>query len=165
MDFSKPVYSVPNICKVYFSFSGKSLAYNPLEPEFENTILSNGLIQETYFHKGSIQFSENSKQINAGTIYEQTLSISFNSSDANRSTRITTLEKANHIIIILTNGEKFIMGRNDFYQNKKPILNTTNNHIKTSAEFYCESIIPISKYIGNVLIGTPGIVPLDLMSM
>jgi len=164
MDYSKKVHSVPNICKVYFDFTGKSLALNPNQPSFIDTILSNGLVKETYFHKTSVQFTETSSEGVAGIKYEQTFSITFNSNDAKRYQRIHDLHKVNHIIIQLTNGEHLVFGRNDYFQNKKPICTTSNTHVKTSAEFYCESIIPISKYLGNVLVGLPGIIPLDFIN-
>lgn len=163
MDFSKKVHSVPNICKVYFDFTGKSLAFNPNEVNFQDTLILNGLIQETYFHKGSIQFSESSAETVSGVKYEQTVNISFNSSDPDRAKRIQELHKVRHIILQLTNGEHLIIGRNDYFQNKKPKCSTSNNHIKTAAEFYSESVIPVSKYIGNVISGLPDIIPLVLL--
>ena len=163
MDFAKKVQSVPNICKVFLDFTGKSLAYNPEEANFQDTLLSNGLVQETYFHKGTIQFAENSTEVPAGTKYDQTLNISFNSSDPDRAKRIQELRKIRHVILVLTNGEKIVIGRNDYFQNKKPKVNTVNNHIKTAAEIYTESIIPASNYIGNVLVGLPDIIPLTLI--
>lgn len=163
MDFAKKVNSVPNICKVYFDFTGKSLAYNPEGANFQDTLLSNGLVQETYFHKGTIQFAENSTEVPAGTKYDQTLNISFNSSDPQRHERITQMHKVRHIILELTNGERLVIGRNDYFQNRKPKVSTTNNQIKTAVEFYTESIIPASKYIGNVLVGLPDIIPLTFI--
>ncbi|HLV52168.1 MAG TPA: hypothetical protein VKY44_09465 [Flavobacterium sp.] len=163
MDYSKKVPSVPNICKVYFDFTGRSLALNPEEPDFNDTVLSNGFIQETYFHKGSIQFSENSSETTAGVKYEQTINISFNSSDKDRIPRIQQLHTVKHIILKLTNGEQLLIGRNDYFQNKKPKTSTTNNHAKTIVEYYTESILPVSNYIGNVITGLPEIIPLVLM--
>lgn len=163
MDFSQKVQNVPNICKVFFDFTGKSLAFNPNTTNFQDTIISNGLIEETYFHKGSIQFAETSTETIADVKYEQTLNISFNSADANRAQRIQEMHKVKHIVIVLTSGEQILFGRNDYFQNKKPKANTANNHIKTSVEFYTESIIPISKYIGNVLVGLPEIIPLTFI--
>lgn len=162
MDLSKKVHSVPNICKVYLDFTGKSIAFNTTAANFGYTLISNGLILETYFQKGSVQFTENSSEAPAGVKYDQTLNISFNSSDPDRAKRIQEMHKIRHVILELTNGEIILIGRNDYFQNKKPKINTTNNHIKTSVEIYTESIIPASKYIGNVLVGLPDIIPLTL---
>lgn len=163
MDFAKKVQSVPNICKVFLDFTGRSIAFNPTAANFGDTLISNGLIQETYFHKGSIQFAENSSETSAGTKYDQTVNISFNSSDPDRAKRIQELHKIRHIILVLTNNENIVIGRNDYFQNKKPKVNTVSNHIKTAAEIYTESIIPASNYIGNVLVGLPDIIPLTLI--
>ena len=163
MDFSKKVSSAPNICKVYLDFTGKSLAYNPSSATFHDTIVTNGLIKETYFHKSTIQFSEISIETAAGTKFEQRLSISFNNNDQDRSKRLLQLIGVKHIILKLDTGEVLCIGRNDYVQNKKPNLETTNTHIKTQADFSCESIIPASNYIGNILINLPGIIPLDFI--
>lgn len=160
MDLSKKVSTVPNICKVYLDFTGKSLAFNPNVANFGDTIITNGLIQETYFQKGSIQFSEKSAETAAGVKYVQEINISFNSSDADRAKRIHEMHNIHHVILELTNGETIVIGRNDYFQNKKPKVNTSNNQIKTVVEIATESMIPTSNYIGNVLVGLPDIIPL-----
>ena len=163
MNLFTKVSSVPNICALYFDLSGKSIAFDPDDVNFHHTVVSNGLIQESYFQKSTVQFSEKASETTPGTKIEQTLTVSFNSSDEKRSERIMELMGVRHIIIKLTNGETLIMGRNDYFQNKKPLVTINSNHIKTTAEFYCESIIPISRYIGNVLVGLPNILPLTLV--
>lgn len=163
MDYSKKVASVPNICKIYLDFTGKSLAFNPDDVNFNDTVISNGLIQETYFQKGSVQFTESSAETAAGVKYEQKLNLSFNSADNQRAIRIHDLHNIRHVILELTNGELLIMGRNDYFQNKKPIVSTNSTHIKTTAEITTESVIPLTKYIGNAISGLPEIIPLMLI--
>lgn len=157
------VSSVPKICAVYFDLSGKSIAFNPDAVNFHHTVITNGFIEESYFHKSTIQFSESASELAAGTKFEQKLSMSFNNSDPNRADRMMELFTVRHIILELTNGERLVLGRNDYFQNKKPIISVNSDHIKLTAEFYSESIIPISKYIDNVLIGLPNILPMTLI--
>lgn len=163
MSLFTKVSSVPKICAVYFDLSGKSIAFDPDAVNFHHTSIVNGFIEESYFHKSTIQFSESSSETAAGTKFEQKLSMSFNNSDPNRANRMMELLSVRHVILDLTNGERLVLGRNDYFQNKKPVISTSSDHIKLTAEFYSESIIPISKYIDNVLVGLPNILPMTLI--
>ena len=163
MDLFKKVSSVPNICKIFFDLTGSSIAYAPEDPNFENSLLTNGFLVDVYFQKSSIQFSEESSEENAGIRYTQTLNLSFVNSDALRADRLQELHRVRNIIIKLTNGETFVLGRNDFYQNKKPSLKSQSSLVKTSLEFYSESTVPITKYIGNILVNIPDAVPLHFV--
>lgn len=160
MSLFKKVQGTPNICAIYLDFTGESINYDVSSSSFHGTILANGATYETHFQKGNVSFQEDSSEVAAGILFKQKLSITFNSSDENRSDRILEYHKTKHVIIKLTNGEVFVLGRNDFTQNKKPTITTNSNGKITSVEFYTESIIPISKYLGSLVIGLPEIIPL-----
>lgn len=160
MNLLKKVSGTPNICTIYLDFTGESVNYDASSSSFHNTILANGATFETHFQKGNVSFQEESSEVAAGILFKQKLSITFNSSDSKRSERILEYHKTKHVIIKLTNGEVFVLGRNDFKQNKKPIITTNSNDKISSVEFYSESIIPISKFLGSLIIGLPEIIPL-----
>lgn len=160
MTLLKKVSKTPSICSIYLDFTGDSINLDFQSSSFHSTILTNGLLEETHFQKGSVSLSEESDETAAGTYFKQTLQITFNSSDENRSERITEYHKTKHIIIKLSNGETLIMGRNDFKQNKRPRITSSHTHNKSTIQFYCESILPLSKYGGSVLVGLPEIIPL-----
>lgn len=160
MNLLNKVSSTPSICEILLDFTGESINYSLQEVNFKNTLLTNGLITETHFQKGNVSFSEQSAESKAGLYFKQTLSITFNSSDKDRYERILKYHCTKNIIIVLNNGERFLMGRNDFKQNRRPKIESTNTHQKSTIEFYTESIVPISKYLGTVIVGLPEIIPL-----
>lgn len=160
MQLLKKVSGTPNICSIYLDFTGDSINLDVNSSSFHGTVLTNGATFETHFQRGSVSFSEESSEVAAGTLFKQKLSISFNSSDQYRSERILEYNKTKNIILKLSNGECFIMGRNDFKQNRSPIITTSSTFQKTIVEFYTESIIPISRYLDLTVFGFPEIIPL-----
>lgn len=160
MQLLKKVSGSPNICSVFLDFTGDSISYDVESSSFHTTMLVNGATFETHFQRGNVSFQEDSSESPAGVIFKQKLSITFNSSDQYRSERILEYNKTKNIIVKLSNGESFVIGRNDFKQNKRPVITTSSNSQKTTVEFYTESIIPITRYLGSLVIGFPEIIPL-----
>lgn len=160
MSLLNKVSKTPSICSIYLDFTGDSINLDLNGSSFHSTMLTNASLEETHFQRGNVSFSEESDESPAGIYFKQNLQISFNSSDQNRSERIIEYHKTKHILIKLSNGETLIMGRNDFKQNKRPRITSNNTHNKSTIQFYGESIIPISRYQGSVLVGLPEIIPL-----
>lgn len=162
MSLLNKVSKTPSICEVYLDFTGQSINLDFNDASFYASMIANGTIEETHFQKGSVSFSEESENSPGGLFFKQNLQITFNSSDENRLERILEYHKTKNVIIKLSDGNSFVLGRNDFSQNRSPKITSSNTHNKTTIQFYTESIIPVSKYQGTVLVGLPEIIPLIL---
>lgn len=134
----------PIICGIELDFSGQ------LDPQnatgFQQFYDSKGNLltwEEIYFGKKTVTFRETSKESKEGTSYTQKLTIKFPSNDKNRSKRIELIKKVKFIKLILDTGEKMVIGRNDFFQNKRPQVIISSNVAQTTVSFTAQSIFPI----------------------
>lgn len=144
MNFSEKVKEKPFICGIEFDFNGSLSPSSKAEfSRFYNSYENNNAFMKAYFSQRSISFTETSEHTNSGTIYNQKLSIQFPSNDLNRSLRIEMLKFVRFIKLKLNTGKEMVLGRNDFYQNAKPVLKTSSNLTITKAEFSTTSIFPM----------------------
>lgn len=156
--FSK-VTNFPYICAIDISLTGMVISD---AGDFHSSTTSGALFMKSHFRKGDIQFSEQSEKQDAGVIYKQKLRITFNSSDSKRSKRMDLIHAARFVRITMTDDTEFIIGRNDYTQNR-PLDVTVKSDLQTSTiEFYAESITPLTKYNQNVILGFPGFIPVIL---
>lgn len=137
------VQSTPSICAIKVSFDGSIAPSNiPEWQPFYNSFLSQTDSEKIYFGFGSVSFTEESENSNAGTSYKQTLTIQFPSTDKKRSERLAMLSRAKFIAIVLTSGLEIILGRNDIAQNARPKTKMESNIKKAQLQFQTTSIFP-----------------------
>lgn len=156
--FSK-VTNYPFICSIDISLTGNIISDSG---DFDNSVTSGALFVKSHFRKGDIQFSEQSKETDAGVLYTQKLRLSFNSSDVYRSKRLDLVHAARFVKIKLTDDTEYILGRNDYTQNR-PLEVAVKSDLQTSTiEFSAESILPLTRFTNNVVTGFPGYIPVIL---
>lgn len=153
------VKSTPHICAVYVDFLGEAIPSHLTEwQSFYDSSIKEADFKKTYIGLGSVAFSENSQESRSGTTYLQKLSITFPTADKYRSERIEYFRKVKNIKIELTNGQSFVLGRNDFFQNRKPKLKTSSDHNLTKIEFDIMTIFPTG-FEQSQLYGLPTLIP------
>ncbi|WP_372744301.1 hypothetical protein [Lutibacter sp.] len=131
----------PDVCAVELDFEGKlTPEYAKIAQNFFNSRENGNVWKPTYFGKKTISFSETSKKSTAGTSYNQTITITFPSNDLLRSDRLELFKMVKFIKLVLTNGAKLVIGRNDFFQNSPPKVKTESNLKITTVTFSTESI-------------------------
>lgn len=134
----------PFICAIELDFSGNLTPNNSNVPRSFFNSLGNSLTwEEAYFGKKTVSLKETSKNVAAGTQYTQKLSIKFPSTDINRSERIYLFNKVKFVKIVMNTGLKLVLGRNDFFQNKKPAVTASSTTTHTIITFTSNSIFPI----------------------
>lgn len=137
------VYTNPNICGIQLDVSAKEFAAGNFDIQpFYNTNITEGQFKEVYYTKGSARFSETSSETSSGIVYAQKVNIKFPSNDANRSRRIEELRRAKFLSIKFSNGQKLILGRNDFFQNTRPNISVKSSEKVTQVEFTTTSLFP-----------------------
>jgi hypothetical protein len=134
----------PYICGIEFDFTGQLTPLDSAEIQSFFSSKANQLTwKESYFGKKTVSFRETSKpDKKANTVYLQTLKIKFPSNDQNRSDRIYLFSKIKFIRIILNNSASLVIGRNDFFQNKRPVVKITSDEKMTIVTFTTKSIFP-----------------------
>jgi hypothetical protein len=144
MQLLKKVTSKAFICKIYIDYIG---ALTPVSSsENQNFFDAKGnefTWRDTHFGKQSVSFRETEKQTKAGSIYTQSLKISFPNTDDKRTDRIEKIKTAKFIQIALSNGQLLVMGRNDYHQNKKPVIKASSTALKTTITFTTESMFSV----------------------
>jgi len=132
-----------NICDIEISFVANLLpSIDPLWQPFYNATIQNNDFTPTYFSKGSIDFKEESETTSAGIKYKQKFSFRFPCADAIRAERISLLLTAKFLRFKLTNGFWLTVGRNDYFQNTKPLLKIKTNKQLCDLEGETQSIYP-----------------------
>jgi hypothetical protein len=150
--FSK-VLSKPYPCKIFIDFSGQLVASNSQGvASFFNSKSVDPQWFEVYSGKAALSFGESSTETPAGTIYNQKVKLRFPSNDTLRAVRIDYFRKAKFIAIQLTDKRYLVIGRNDFFQNRKPVLVTESNEQLTEVNFDCRAINPAA-FLNNEISG------------
>lgn len=130
---------------------------------FCNSTFQDSDFTPTYAGFASINFSEESSESNAGISYKQKVSFRFPNSDKNRSERISLLHKIKYIKLKQTNGLDLVVGRNDFYQNKKPTIKVKNEEQLCLVEIETQSITPSGYTPSYTTYGLPVLIPVILL--
>jgi len=147
--FSK-VLSKPYPCKIFIDFSGQLVASNSQGvASFFNSKSVDPQWFEVYSGKAALSFGESSTETPAGTIYNQKVKLRFPSNDTLRAVRIDYFRKAKFIAIQLTDKRYLVIGRNDFFQNRKPVLVTESNEQLTEVNFDCRAIAPAAFLVND----------------
>jgi len=141
MSLLQKVNEAPFISKISLDFTGILTATN--EQETQNFFNSTGnelTWEDAYFGKRKVKFQETEKNVKGVSVFTQVLKINFPNSDKNRAARITFIKKAKFVKLELSNGLILVMGRNDFFQNKRPVIKASSDHKVTSVTFTTKSI-------------------------
>jgi len=130
---------------------------------FYNSFFENATFEKAYASLSSIFFSEESIQGPAGTYYKQKATWRFPEHDANRSERIALIHLIKFIKFKFTSGLDLIVGRNDVFQNSKPIIKVSSDGQLCVVEVETTSIFPSGFTPNPSAYGLPNIVPLSLL--
>lgn len=132
------ISGTPFICKIYLDFNGSlTPVKEAVNQNFFDSFGNQYTWKETHFGKKSVRFSETEKPTKAGAVFTQSLQITFPNSDALRSDRIEKVKTTKFVRIELSNGNSIVMGRNDYYQNKKLAITQKSDGLKTTITFKC----------------------------
>ncbi|MFA9191117.1 hypothetical protein AAGV28_07010 [Flavobacterium sp. FZUC8N2.13] len=163
MEVLERVYVNPNICGVELAFRGELVAASiPDWQHFFNSSMFAVDFSKTYVGLGSVVFGEESEKSAAGTIYKQSVTIRFPSTDKNRSERIALMDKVRFVKLNLTNGTYLVIGRNDYKQNARPKINIKTNVKTAEVVFETVSIFPSGFVDDANSVGLPSLIPLSL---
>jgi hypothetical protein len=135
------ITGTPFISKIYLDFNGNLIPVkNEVKNNFSGSIGNQYTWKSTHFSKNRVVYTETERETNAGSKYLQRLQIVFPNHDSNRSERIDKIKQAKFVRIELSNGVSIVLGRNDFYQNRKLKINHVSDALKTNITFSCETI-------------------------
>jgi len=165
MILSQRVPHLKNICGVAIDLSAFPVpSYSENTQSFYDSFLTTSNSKPVYFGKRTVKFSETSKESRAGIYYETTIEIQFPNSDENRALRIEEMRKAKFVIISLSGGNVFLVGRNDFFQNAKPSFKIQSDEQLTAVKYTAVSMFPsgfLPQYNAGLL---PHSIPVNLLN-
>ncbi|MGJ8760367.1 MAG: hypothetical protein ACSHXA_07455 [Polaribacter sp.] len=134
----------PFICKVYLDFNGSLTPTNSEDAQnFYNSSGNQYTWKPLYFSIKKVSFTETPKETSAGTQYTQKLSLSFPNSDDVRTDRIEKIKTTKFVRLELSNGVSYVLGRNDFFQNKPLEISATSTAYKTTISFKITTMFSI----------------------
>lgn len=144
MSILQKTAGAPFICKVYLDFNGELTPTKSEESQnFYNSSANQYTWKPLYFSMKRVSFVETPKTTSAGTQYVQKLSISFPNADALRTDRIEKIKTTKFVRLELSNGISYVLGRNDFFQNKPLEILASSNANKTTISFKIISMFSI----------------------
>jgi hypothetical protein len=151
-----------NACAIELSFDGVSKAsvIEGWQP-FYNSIMENAEFHKAGVSISSINYAQESVTSAAGTSYKQKVIFRFPNGDAYRADRIALMQKIKFVNIKLSDGRLLTIGRNDFNQNTKPIIKTTENSKACEVEIESQSIFPSGYTPSYDRFGLPVFIPLS----
>jgi len=165
MNFSSKVPNLNNICGIAIDLSSLPVpSYSETGQPFYDSYLLESNSQSIYYGKRTVKFEENSKKSRSGISFECTCSITFPSVDKDRSIRIEELLKTKFLIIKLSSGLSFLMGRNDYHQNADPLIKIDSDEQLSTVKFTVNSIFPtgfLPQYNSGLL---PHSIPVNLLN-
>lgn len=154
----------PNICGIQLDFGGTLIPSNIVgfQPFF-NSVAQNAQFQNIYHGKSTVSFSEESSKSAAGISWKQKIVFRFPVTDSMRATTLSNLHKIKSVKIELTNGLFLVIGRNDFFQNKRPDIAITANEKMAALEISSLSISPAGFIPDLKQYQLPAFIPLTLI--
>lgn len=158
------VLSNVHACSIELVFEGDVVPSNITgwQP-FYNSLFENATFEKAYASLSSIFFSEESIPSAAGTSYKQKLTWRFPEHDANRSERIALIHLIKFVKFKFTSGLDLIVGRNDVFQNAKPIIKVSSDGQLCVVEVETTSIYPAGFTPNPNAYGLPTFIPLSLL--
>lgn len=153
MDLSKKVSISPNACKVAIYTDGiPTAAVVQSLSSFFNIAHMNATPSQVYITSGSLRVAEKSKTTKNGVVYDQKITFRLPTSDELRAQRIHEFQKIKFLEITLSNKAKLLFGRNDYFQNAAPVIETTSSEKITEVSLSQQSISPLGFLIQNTFI-------------
>jgi len=116
-------------------------SYSENSQSFYDSYLADSGAESVYYGKKSVRFSENKKESRSGDYWEISAEITFPVTDKNRALRLEKFRKARYMILKLSNGLAFLIGRNDYYQNARPKIQIQNTEHFSRVKFTVKSIV------------------------
>lgn len=150
-----------NLCGVSFSFQGNA---NPSiitgwQPFYNATF--DGTFEKAYTTVASVNYDQESAKTTAGIVYTQKVTFILPNSDQYRADRIALIHKLKYVKLHLSEGQDIIIGRNDYFQNKKPNIKVSENHQRCAVEISNRSIYPTAYTPRANAYGLPSLIPLS----
>lgn len=131
------VEHLPVTCSIEISVTGnaKQRIFSGIGNFYDSTSADVNF-EDAYFGKGSLSFSEEMKPSNSGNVFRQKVIFRFPNNDLQRSERMDLLARVRFINIILSDGRKMIIGRNDIRQNARirPEIETNERQAEITIE-------------------------------
>lgn len=151
-----------NACEIQLAFDG--IAVPSIIAGWQP--FYNSIMEDAEFHKAgvsisSIDYAQESVTSKAGISYKQKVTFRFPNGDQYRADRIALMQKIKFVNIKLTDGRLLTIGRNDFNQNTKPIIKTTENTKVCEVEIESQSIFPTGYTPSYDRFGLPVFIPLS----
>ena len=144
-----------HICGVEIALVGKAIpSINPVWQRLYNSIFEDDDFQKVYAGLSSLNFSEESVNTSAGMYFKQKVTFRFPTTDNLRADRMMFFSKIKFIKLLLTNGLEIVVGRNDFEQNAKPVVEIKTNEQLAEVEVNTSSIFA-SGYTYSSINGSP----------
>lgn len=165
VDLARRVTAVPNICGIELAFGG-ILKPSTIEGYqiFNNSIPAGTDFARIYSGKASVNFSEDSDKTAAGIVWKQKLTFRFPASDKVRAERLELVHHVRFIKIKLDSGRSFVLGRNDFKQNARPVVDIKVTDKLAQVEIATRSIFATG-YIPEVNTdGLPVLFPINFIN-
>ena len=152
------------ICGIELSFGAAAVpSAIPGWQVFHNSTFTDNDFDKAYGSKSSFDFGEETVQGPAGTSYKQKVTFRFPVTDHKRAERIALLQKVKFVKLKLSTGLDIVIGRNDYFQNTKPVVTIKTNEHLCEVEVSSQSIFP-SGFTPNLNIyGLPTYVPVTLL--
>jgi hypothetical protein len=154
----------PFICGIEIAFNGDLLPSDipELQSFYDSKVIATDF-SPAHIGLGSVSFGEESSLGTGGTMWKQSVSIRFPSTDKNRSQRLALVSKARFIKLKLTDGKCLVIGRNDIKQNARPKIQVKTNIKTAEVQFETISIFPVGFVNGSKVVALPQLIPLILI--
>lgn len=163
MELLDKVTDNPNICGIELAFTGTLRPSDiPDWQPFFNSKMVGTDFKKTHIGLGSVSFGEESAIGTGGTLYKQSVVIRFPATDANRSERISLMQRVKFVRLILTNGRDLVIGRNDVQQNTPPKIQIKTNIKTAEVQFEATSIFSAGFVVSANSYGFPTLLPIKL---
>jgi hypothetical protein len=151
-----------NACGIELAFGGVSVpsiiaGWQP----FYNSIMENAEFHKVGVSISSVDYAQESVTSKAGVSYRQKVTFRFPNGDPSRADRIALMQKITMVNIKLSDGRLLTIGRNDFNQNTKPTIKTTENSKVCEVEIESSSIFPTGYTPSYDQFGLPVFIPLS----
>lgn len=157
------IYSNVQLCKVEIALQGN------LTPTYlQNWQPFYNSIPDGDYHKiaasiSSINFEQSSEDTSAGRLFKQKVIFRFPNSDSKRSERVVILCQTKFVKLVLNDGQEIVVGRNDYFQNTLPKIDTKENQQTCEVTIEAASMMPIGFVPSNNSFGLPALIPLTLI--
>lgn len=151
------------ICGVELAFFANAIPSNIVDwQQFYNSTFENNDFEKAYAGKSTISFLEEGVASPSGTFYKQKVTFRFPVTDKQRADRIALLQQIKFLKIKITSGLDIVIGRNDYFQNTRPVVTPKTNEHFCEVEIAAVSIFPSGFTPNYDAYGLPSLIPVTL---